>query len=160
MQEVAVDIAQVLLVALPAAWLTLGVYDNLRYPDINRRDVAKVLDLEAITDEPMIYEKIKSRRIKRPETVRRIFACVAAAEAVVALALWLACVGLALAVLGVMPRDLATGFAILATLAFIMIWAGFLIGGQWFYYWYGAFGQWKHFTLVLWGIVTLIVLTL
>ena len=33
-----------------------------------------------------------------------------------------------------------------------------VVGGQWFYYWYGRFGQQTHFLMLLWGIGTALML--
>jgi hypothetical protein len=42
-----------------------------------------------------------------------------------------------------------------------MNWAGFLIGGNYFCYWYSHFpGQSTHFQLVLWGTATMIFLAM
>ena len=160
MQDLAIEIAQIALVAMQAAWLTLGALDNIRHPSINRDDVAKVLALDAIADEPAILKKVAARRITRPQTVRRLFAFVVTVETAVVLALWVATLGLLLALFGIFTSDLATGFAILAVLAFTSIWASFLIGGQWFYYWYGEHGQKTHFLTTIWGIATIAVLAL
>ena len=151
-------IAQAVLVALQAAWLSLGAYENIRHPDANRSDVAKVLALEALADQPQILKQVAYRRIADPAIVRVVFGAIVAAESLVALLLWFSALLLAGAVLGLVPAELAHTVAILAVLGFTAIWAAFLIGGQWFYYWYGAYGQQSHFLLTLWGIATLLVL--
>ena len=161
MQGLAIEIAQIVLVSAQAAWLSLGALDNLRYPAINRDDVGRVLRLETLAEhEPKYYEMMAWRRIHSPRTVRVVFALIVAAECVVSLALWFAGLGLLLAMTGVIAHDLASGFAILAVLGFIMIWTAFLIGGQWFQYWHGNHGQMTHFLTALWGIGTLIIVAM
>jgi hypothetical protein len=160
MHQTALDIAQAVLVALQAAWLSLGAYDNIRYPQINRGVIAKVLGLDALADTPQVYAKVAHRRITDRVVIQRLFAFVVAVEVAVSLALWLAASVLALDAVGLVDGRLAGAFAILAVTAFTAIWAGFLIGGQWFYYWYGDHGQATHFFMTLWGIATLLVLAL
>ncbi len=161
MQGLAIEIAQMVLVLAQAAWLSLGALDNLRYPSINRDDVGRVLRLETLAEhEPEIYKMVAWRRIENPQTVRRVFALIVACECMVALALWLGGLGLLLAMTGVVTQNGASTLAILAVLGFIMIWAAFLIGGQWFQYWHGTHGQMTHFLAAIWGIVTLIVLAM
>ncbi len=58
--------------------------------------------------------------------------------------------------LGLVGLDFAATLAIGAQAGFVGIWSGFLIGGQWFYYWYGAYGQGTHFRLLLWGLAALL----
>ncbi len=157
MQETAIDIARIVLVTLHAAWLGLAVFDNMRHADVNRSDVAKVLDLEALKEEPEIRARVAQRAISNPRTVRLLFAAIVAAETVVALALSLAAICLVLALLGVAENAFAHAFAIYAVTGFCAIWTGFLIGGQWFFYWYGDFGQRTHLLLAIWGVATLMV---
>jgi predicted small integral membrane protein len=160
MHEIAVDIAQVVLVALQAAWLALGAYENIRRPEVNRVDVAKVLGLDAVAGIPELYREIEHRRITDPAAIARVFAAVVAAECLVALALSAGALLLLASLFGLVGAGLASGIAILAVTGFTAIWAGFLIGGQWFYYWYGEYGQRTHFFMTLWGIATLLVLAL
>ena len=43
MVDTQILIIQIVLTAWPAAWMMLGVMDKIRYPDINREDVARGL---------------------------------------------------------------------------------------------------------------------
>lgn len=160
MSELAVDIAQILLLALHAGWLGLGALDNLRHPDINRADVAKVLALEALADEPEIRARVAHRAITDQRTVHRLFAVIVAVELLVALALVVSALALLAALFGIVASGPAHAVAILAVTGFIVIWGAFMVGGQWFYYWYGAFGQTTHLLATIWGTGTLIVLVL
>jgi predicted small integral membrane protein len=160
MHQTAIDIAQAVLVALQAAWLSLGTYDNIRYPRINRDVVAKVLGLDALADTPEIYAMLAHRRVTSQRAVRALFALVVVAEVAVSAALWLAALALALAAAGLVGGDLAGTLAIGAVTGFTAIWAGFLIGGQWFCYWHGDYGQATHFFMTLWGIATLLALNI
>ena len=118
MHQTAIDISQIVLVALPAAWLSLGALDNLRHPDINRSDVAKVLALEALQNEPQIRARVAHRAITDPVTVRRLFALIVLTEAIVSLALVSATIALVLALFGAVDSSFAHALAIYAVTGF------------------------------------------
>lgn len=160
MTETVLDLARCLLVAMPAAWLTLGVLDNIRYPAINRDDVGRVLSMAALDDHPEVAALVGHRRITHPAAVIWCFRLIVFGELLATLLLWCAVAALAADALGVAEFAFARPLAIVAMLAFTGVWAAFLIGGQWFYYWYGPHGQATHMLATLWGIGTIAVLAL
>jgi len=157
-QDLALPLAQAVLVALQACWLTLGVWDNMRHPRINRDDIARVLELKALEGHPDLLAALGHRRVTNPRSVQALFVAVIVIEAAVSVALWIGALGMLGALAGWLDAGGARALAILGVLGFTAIWAAFLIGGQWFYYWYGAFGQDTHFRLLAWGLLTLLIL--
>lgn len=153
-------LVQSVVVALPAAWLTLGALDNILHPQINRDDVARVLALEALREWPDVRERVGYRAITNGRTVRRLFILIVIAECAVSILLWIGAVCLGLAFFGLADHDRARDLAMIGALGFTGIWASFLTGGQWFYYWYDSFGRSIHLKATLWGLATLIILAL
>ena len=150
---------QAVLVALQAAWLTLGAYSNLRWPRTNKSYVVDVVTMELTKENPEVYEDHKHRAVHDPKAIGLLFRVVGLSEAVVTLLLWLACAGLLLAAFGLLAAELARTIAFVAVLAFTAIWGAFLVGGQWFHYWVSERSpQSTHFFMLLWGIATLIFL--
>ena len=89
-----------------------------------------------------------------------LFWLIVLCEIIATLLLWLGFGALVLALVGVVDISTARTFAVLGTLAFTSIWAGFLIGGNWFCYWFAhADTQNTHYHMTLWGLGTLILLT-
>jgi predicted small integral membrane protein len=159
MDAVALTLVQAAMVAFQAAWLSIAAYSNIRYPRTNRDYVLKVLTMELAREDPAIYQDHRHRRLKNPKAIARLFAFVCTAEALVALALWGAVAMLTLSLLGVAAPSAAKGVALLAVAAFTSIWAAFLVGGQWFHYWVSELSpQSTHFSMVLWGLATLLLL--
>ena len=151
-------LVKALIALMPGACLALGALDNILHPAINRDDVARVLALEALNEYPEIKARLNHRAITDQRVVWRLFAGLVAAETVASLLLLAGSVGLALSLLGLVPVELALAVAIAGATAFTGVWASMLVGGQWFYYWYGGFGQGTHFLATLWGLGTLLVL--
>ncbi len=149
-------LVQAFVVALPAAWLTLGALDNIFHPSINRDDVARVLALEALEEWPEVRDRVGHRAVTGARTVRILFALAVFAECVASLLLWAGAAGLALAFFGAVDHGTARDVALAGAAAFTGVWASFLIGGQWFYYWYGSLGQSTHLKALIWGLATLI----
>lgn len=153
--ETTLDIVVLVLVAGQAAWLGIGVFDNIRYPAINRDGVAEVLRMESLKDYPKVEALVGHRRIHATAVVRLCFALIVAGELFATALLWAAVVALAGDLAGLFDGAWVRVLAMIAVLAFTSVWAGFLIGGQWFYYWFGAHGQPTHFYCLLWGIATM-----
>ena len=151
-------LVQSVVVMLPAAWLSLGALDNIFHYNNNREDVARVLALEALREWPEVRKRVGYRAIKNRWIVRCLFVLVVLAECVASLLLWISAGRLGMAFFGLADYHQARDLAMIAALAFTGIWASFLIGGQWFCYWYGEYGQPTHLKATLWGLATLIVL--
>ena len=157
--ETVLLLAQSLLVALQAAWLTLGAYSNLRWPRTNIDSVTNVVTMELTKERPEVYEDHKHRAVMDPKAIGFLFYGVGIIETAVAVLLWVAAGALLLAVPEMLDAGTARALAIVAVLAFTAIWGAFLVGGQWFHYWVSEQSpQSTHFFMLLWGIATLIFL--
>lgn len=145
-----------------AVWMTLAVSDNWRHPKMNEEAVRMVSQLDLLEQEfPEDFAQISYRRITDPRHVRLMFRTIRLAETVAAVALWGSVIALALAAFGAAPLDGATGAAVLATGFFSLIWGGFIIGGNYFAYWYcHAWAQSNHFMFMYWGLFVLVILLL
>ena len=158
MTEQVLDIVRALLCLMPAAWLTMGVLDNILHPSINRGDVARVLRLGALEEYPEVYALVSHRRIDNPVVVTWLFRLIVLAELIATILLWLATLALFAAAFGRIDSDPARALGLAAMMAFIGVWAAFLVGGQWFDYWYAPLGQATHLMATIWGIASLAVL--
>ncbi|MEM1275488.1 MAG: DUF2165 family protein [Pseudomonadota bacterium] len=158
--DVAILIAQTCLTAFLAAWLTVGVRDNIFHPSMNEIFTSQVLELQRMEHEaPMDFALIQHRRIQSRKIQRTLFWFIVFAEFVVSVALWIGVAWMALAVVGVTDAETAKSIAIIAALGFTSIWASMLVAGNHFAYWY--FHEWAqstHFQLSYWGIGAMIFL--
>jgi len=145
------------VVAMEAAWLTVAVFDNIRYPRLNEPGFARVLGMELVKQQdPDVYADVSDRRVDNPRMEKVLFRMLVAAEVIVSILLWLGALALLLAAFGLFDDDAANTLAHIGVLGFIAIWASLLIGGQWFWYRIGlAAAQQAHFFLTIWGIATL-----
>ena len=100
------------------------------------------------------------RRITDPAATIWCFRLIVAGELLATALMWLAVAALAADLIGIAGIGFARPLAMVAMLAFTGVWAAFLIGGQWFYYWYGPHGQHTHLLATLWGIATIAALAL
>jgi len=159
MTEALPDVLRCIVVALPAAWLTLGVLDNILHPSINRDVVTDVLGMNALADYPKVQACVGHRRITNSCVIGWLFRLIVAGELAATLLLWLAVLALAGAVFGCVGDGAAHMLGLIGLLAFTGVWAAFLIGGQWFYYWYGDHGQHTHLLAALWGLASMAALS-
>ncbi|MFC3613770.1 DUF2165 family protein [Lutimaribacter marinistellae] len=150
------------LVAGLGVWMTVAVADNWIHPRLNEEAVALVVRMELMEQMyPDDFAIIAHRRIDSPELIGRMFRTVRLFETLAAVLLLLSALLLALAAAGVVAGTLATGAAILSSTLFVSIWAGFVIGGNYFAYWYcHQWAQSNHFMLMYWGFFVLLVLML
>jgi predicted small integral membrane protein len=148
------------LVASLGTWMAVAVADNWRHPRLNEEAVAMVLRLELMAEQyPEEYRMVAHRRIDSPGVTRMLFRSIRLAETVAALALYGAAALLLLAALGLVAPAPATAAAVLSTAFFILIWGGFVIGGNYFAYWFcHQWAQSNHFMLMFWGFFVLVVL--
>ena len=158
MADVVLDVLRCVLVVLPAAWLSLGVLDNILHPSINRDEVARVLAMVSLADYPEVEACVGHRRIENAAVTLWLFRLIVAGELAATFLLWLAAAALAGAAWGAVDDGLARALGLIGLLAFTGVWSAFLIGGQWFYYWFGAHGQQTHLLATLWGIASMAVL--
>ena len=77
----------------------------------------------------------------------------------VSVALWVGAISFALAINDQIEADTARMLGLLGALTFTTTWAGFLIVGNWFCYWFCHEGaQNTHYQMTLWGLATMILL--
>ncbi|MDG4650527.1 DUF2165 family protein [Roseibacterium sp. SDUM158017] len=150
------------LVAGLGTWMAVAVADNWRHPKMNEEGVAMVVrfDLMAI-EYPEDYRLVAHRRIEDPATIRRLFHTIRAAETLAAISLVVSALLLVLAAARAASSEVATGAAIVSSAFFTLVWGCFVIGGNYFAYWYcHQWAQSNHFMLMYWGFFVLIVLLL
>ncbi len=150
------------LVVGPGVWMTVAVVDNWRHPRLNEEAVAMVVRLDLMEQMyPEDFAQIAHRRIDSPVIIGRLFRAVRLFETLAAIALLASALLLGLAAGGLVAGTLASGAAILSAAFFVSIWGGFVIGGNYFAYWYcHQWAQSNHFMLMYWGFFVLVVLLL
>ncbi len=158
--ETLLFLVEAALVAGLGVWMAVAVADNWRHPRLNEEAVAMVVRFDLMAREyPDDYAHLAHRRIDDPATIRRLFHAIRLIETTAAAALFISASLLVLAAAGAASAALATGAAIVATAFFTLIWGGFVIGGNYFAYWYcHQWAQSNHFMLMYWGFFVLIVL--
>lgn len=160
--ETAILIAQAASLAFAAAWLTTGALENLIHPSINETFTAEVLDMQRMRDDyPDAYALVAYRRVTSPRIRAFLFRIIVIWELLAALSLWIGVGALALSALGSMDAGTATILGLLGAMMFTSVWAGFLIAGNWFCYWFGHEGaQNTHFQMTLWGMTNVLLMML
>lgn len=155
-------LAQTVSLALPAAWLTLGVRDNILHPSVNETYTAQVFTMERMAaDFPEEYTRVAHRSITNRKTQRGAFYLVVLAEAVTTIVLWIGVACLVAALLGRASLETVLPVAQIGALMFTTIWGMFTVVGNHFSYWFCHEGaQNTHFQLTLWGMANLIFLSL
>ena len=148
------------LVAGLAVWMVVAVYDNWRHPNLNREAVAMVMRFDLMErDYPDDFAFVAHRRINNPKLIDAAFQTIRFSETRAAVALTLASGLLVLAAFGNVPDTVATGAVLVATTFFSLIWAGFIIGGNYFHYYFcHQWGQSNHFMFMYWGLFVLAIL--
>ncbi|MEM1235666.1 MAG: DUF2165 family protein [Pseudomonadota bacterium] len=148
------------LVAGLAAWMIVAVRDNWMHPKMNLEAVAMVVRFDAMAEEfPEDYAEVAHRRIDDPARVKLIFHLIRWAETAAAVMLSLSALLLFIAAFGSAGVVFATGMALVSTAFFASIWAGFIIGGNYFAYWYShQWAQMNHFSLLFWSLLVFIAL--
>jgi predicted small integral membrane protein len=158
--ETAILLSQAVCLFFLAAWLTTGLFENLVHSRLNSTFTAEVMDMIRMREEyPEAYEDVAYRRITSPGLQKLVFRLIVSWEAVASVLLWIGFGALAMALLGLAEVQAARALAVLGALAFTSVWAGFLVGGNWFCYWFCHEGaQNTHYQMTLWGLGTLILL--
>ena len=148
------------MVAGLGTWMSVAVTDNWLHPKLNEDAVAMVVRIDLMSEQyPDDFRHIAHRRIDSPGTIRLLFRAMRLAETVAALGLLISAGLLVLAAFGVAPGMVATGAAVLSTAFFTLIWNGFIIGGNYFHYYFcHQWGQSNHFMFMYWGFFVLVVL--
>ncbi len=158
----ALTLAQTVLSGGLAAWMITGVYDNWRYPALNRASVKMVVQFELMAAEyPDEFAHLKHRRIENPRTIHKLYYLLVLSETTAAIALVVGTGLMVAGMAGAVPLDFARESAMIGALLFCINWIGFLVGGNYFAYWYCHFGaQATHFLLLLWGLGVIVLLAL
>ncbi|MCV3271761.1 DUF2165 domain-containing protein [Roseobacter sinensis] len=158
--ETAVLVAQALATGLIAAWLSLGLRDNLLYPSVNETYTAQVLAMTRMqADYPEEFQQVAHRAITDRRLQSLAFKLVVLAESVACLMLWIGTIGLLMALAGTALPETGRMLALLGALSFTTVWATFLIVGNHFCYWFCHEGaQNTHFQMTLWGLATMVLL--
>jgi len=158
--ETVLLLVEAVLVAGLGTWMAVAVFDNWRHPQLNREAVAMVMRFDIMArDYPEDYAMVAHRRIDRPVVIETAFQMVRLAETLAAITLLGSTLGLLGAALGMVDAQIATLVAIAATAYFTLIWAGFIIGGNYFHYYYcHQWGQSNHFMFMYWGFFVLAIL--
>jgi len=160
MLEQSILIAQTASVGLIAAWLTTGVVDNIRHPEINEAFTAQVMKMTRMKEGyPDEYAQVAHRAITSRSIQKLSFRLVVAAELMAALVLWAGVVALLMALAGVGSVETGKAVALLGATLFLLIWGGFLVVGNYFSYWFCHEGaQNTHYQMTLWGLGNMIFL--
>lgn len=158
--DVVLLLAQMVMTGALATWMTLGVRDNILHPRLNEQFTGEVLDMARLRDGyPDAYHIIAHRRVTSDSARTALFRLAVIWETLSCLVLWAGTLALGLALVGFVDLSTARPAAMLGTLMFTMIWAGFLIIGEHFAYWFGHEGaQTTHFHMLLWGIGVMLLL--
>lgn len=158
--ETAILVAQICSTASLAAWLTTGVRDNIFKPMLNETYTAEVLSMARMRDEyPEAFAEVAHRAITDRKLQRVAFYLVVSVELLATILLWIGTIALLMALVGTAELDTARSLALYGTTAFCAVWAGMLIVGNYFNYWFGHEGaQNTHFQLTLWGLGTAILI--
>lgn len=152
--------AQSLATGLVAAWLTLGVRDNILHPDVNETYTAEVMEMTRMKAEyPDAFAHVAHRAVTSRPLQRLAFRLVVGVELAATLVLWAGAIGLLMAMVGAAAPETGRSIALIGTMLFTAVWAGFLIVGNHFCYWFCHEGaQNTHYQMTLWGLGTLILL--
>ncbi len=146
--------------AFMAAWLTVGALENLLHPFLNETYTAQVMDMERMREEyPEAYDHVAYRRLTDPGLRRLLFRFIVLWELLATAGLWVGTLTLGGAVLGLSEPDTAIALGLIGTALFCSVWAGFLIAGNYFCYWFGhEGGQNTHFQMLHWGLANAVIL--
>ncbi|MEM8881427.1 MAG: DUF2165 family protein [Pseudomonadota bacterium] len=153
--------AQTATVIFLTGWLTIGALENLIHPQLNSAFTAEVLDMTRMRqDYPDAYAAVAYRRVSQENVQKLLFRIIVTWELSATIGLWVGSFCLAIALFGIVPTDLARALGLVGALLFTATWAGFLVVGNWFCYWFSHEGaQNTHFQMVLWGTATMIFLS-
>lgn len=148
------------MIGAMGVWMIVAVADNWRHPALNLEAVAMVLRFDLMAEQyPEDFKQVAHRRIDDPKTIKRMFHALRMAETIAAAALIIGSTLLLAAAFGIVSATLATAVGLVGAAFFTLVWAGFLIGGNYFAYWYShVWAQSNHFMLMYWGLFVLLIL--
>jgi len=139
-----------------AAWMTVGALENLFHPFLNETYTAEVMDMKIMRDEyPEAYAFVAYRRLVDPGLRKGLFWVIVVFECLAMVLLWIGAVCALLALFGTLQVSTAIAMGLIGTGAFTSVWAGFLVAGNYFCYWFGhEGGQNTHFQMLQWGLLS------
>ena len=157
MTSLTVLLAQTVLTTCLAGWMISAVYNNWRFPRLNGEAVGQVMRFDFMErDYPEDYAFVRHRKIESKWMIQAGFKVILFMETVAALVLSVGAILMVACLFGLVSAEVARFVAVLGTLLFILVWTGFLIGGEYFCYWYCHFGsQATHLMLAIWGTIVL-----
>jgi predicted small integral membrane protein len=157
----AVLLAQFVVTTGLAGWLSTGVIDNLLHPKMNETYTAEVMSMARMrTEYPDAYAEVAHRAVKSRKVQLLAFRCVVAAELLATVVLWAGSLSLLAALFGGFEPEAARAIALWGAAAFVAVWSGFLVVGNYFSYWFCHEGaQNTHYQMTLWGIGAAILLS-
>ncbi|QBF33679.1 DUF2165 domain-containing protein [Thalassococcus sp. S3] len=160
MLDLVILLSQAVSVALMAAWLTLGVRDNILHPSVNEIYTAQVMQMSRMREDfPDEYALVAHRAVSSRATQQFAFRTVVVAELLTTIMLWIGVITLVMGLFGMTPTETGRALAMIGTLMFTCIWAGFLVVGNHFSYWFcHEDAQNTHYQMTLWGLGNLIFL--
>lgn len=160
MLELVILLAQATLVGGIAAWLSTGVWDNIRHPSNNEAFTAEVMEMRRMRAAyPDTFARVAHRAITSRALQQTAFRLVVLAELVAAILLWIGAALLIGAVLDLSHPDTARAMALLGATLFTAVWMGFLIVGNYFCYWFcHEWAQNTHYQMTVWGMGVMIFL--
>ena len=156
--ELAVLLAQTLSLAFLAAWLTIGVAENILHPSLNATFTAEVLDMKRMREGyPEAYAEVAHRRVTSPGLRMALFRMIVFWELMATLMLWIGVGAFGLSALSMVDPETARILGLTGAMMFTSVWAGFLVAGNWWCYWFGHEGaQNTHFQMTLWGMANVL----
>ncbi|MBD0866329.1 MAG: DUF2165 family protein [Rhodobacteraceae bacterium] len=160
MMELVILIAQTATLTAITAWLLIGVYGNVRYPEHNETATSRIMAMTRMEqDYPEEFARVAHRALRNSKLQHRVFYLVVTIELIAVTLLLLGIGAMVLAIMGVLSPDTARALALLGATAFTSIWSGFLVIGNYFCYWFDIeSGQNTHFQMTLWGLASMILL--
>ena len=160
MFDTALLFAQTVATGTAAAWMFTGVRDNILYPAQNETYTAEVMEMRRLeAGYPEAFAPVQHRRVTSRRVQLLAFRAVVLTEAVSCLLLIVGTAALLLALFGVVDPLFARALALFGAAIFTAVWAGMLIVGNYFCYWFGHEGaQLTHYHMNLWGLATMILL--
>ena len=160
MRDGVVLLVEAALVAGLGVWMAVAVYDNWAHARLNREAVAMVMRFDLMErDYPDDFAIVAHRKVTSERLISAAFETIRLAETLAALGLLASAALLLGAALGLAAAATATTWALLSTTFFSLIWAGFIIGGNYFHYYFcHQWGQSNHFMFMYWGLFDLAIL--
>lgn len=157
---VVVALIEAALVAGLGVWMAVAVYDNWVHAALNRNGVAMVMSFEIMErDFPAEFAVVAHRKVTDARLIDLAFHTIRATETLAAGALFVSSALLLMAAGGMVPAAAAQAAALLSLAFFCLIWAGFIIGGNYFHYYFcHQWGQSNHFMFMFWGLFVLAIL--